>query len=66
MAEQLGAFFGILSIPLLLLGLIGLVQWLRTGDRRAAQRAMRAWWAIGAALALLLLSLVARFVQNFS
>ena len=65
MAEQFGAFVGFLLIPVLILLIIGGVQFLRTGDPQAARAAATAPWALALAALFLVLSLLGRFAQNF-
>jgi|GEM_PF-6901802 len=65
-AEQLGALVGWFLVPLLILLVIGLIEYLRTGERDQAQRVAFSWWAIALAIGFFLLSLVARFVQRFA
>ncbi|MCE7980713.1 MAG: hypothetical protein DYG89_05930 [Caldilinea sp. CFX5] len=65
MAEELGALIGFLLVPILILLLIGGVQFLRTGDAQAARAAATAPWALALAALFLVLSLIGRFAQNF-
>lgn len=66
MAEQLGALVGWLLMPVLLLLLLGLIQFLRTGDMDAARQTATSWWALLLAVIFFLLSLVSRFVQTMT
>jgi hypothetical protein len=65
-AEQLGALVGWLLMPVLLLLLIGLIQYLRTGDMDAARQTATSWWALLLAVVFFLFSLVSRFVQTLT
>jgi hypothetical protein len=60
---QLGRLIGFFLVPLLLLGAIALIQYWRTRDSQAAMRSMVSWWAIGLALACLLLGIVGQAVR---
>jgi nitric oxide reductase large subunit len=64
MGYQLGRLVGMLLVPLLLLGVIGFVQYVRTGDREQALRTAVSWWAIVLAVGCFFLGVVAQAVQR--
>lgn len=60
----IGRFVGCLIFPILILGIIALIQFVRTRDRQAAVRAATTWWALLAAFACAGLGLFGIAVQN--
>lgn len=61
-AQQIGFLAWTFLMPFLLLGVIALVNWARTGGRARLQQTARRPWAIGLALLLWLLVLFSRLV----
>jgi hypothetical protein len=61
---MLGRIVGILLFPVLILGIIVLVQWVRTRDRQAALRTATAWWALLTAFACTILGVLGSALQR--
>jgi hypothetical protein len=61
---QLGRLIGILLVPVLLLAVIGFIQFWRTRDREQALRTALSWWAILLAFACFFLSIFAQAAQR--
>lgn len=65
MAERLGIIIGLLLVMLLIPIGVGLIQWLRTGDRQRAMDAAFSRRAVGAGLLVLILGLIGRLSSQF-
>ena len=64
MGYQLGRLVGMLLVPLFLLGVIGFIQYVRTGDKQHALRTALSWWALILAGGCLFLGVMAQAVQR--
>lgn len=60
----LGRVVGVCLFPLLVLAIIGLVQYARTRDWAASRRVMRSWWALALLLLCYVVTLLGQLAQN--
>ena len=60
----IGRVVGVCLFPLLMLAIIGLVQYVRTRDSAAARRVMRSWWALLLVFACYIVTLLGQLAQN--
>ncbi len=60
----IGRLIGFFLVPVLLLALLGAIQYARTRDRASVTRTVVSWWALTLVAACLVVGLVAQFVAQ--
>ncbi len=60
----IGRIVGLFIFPLIVMGIIGLFQYVRTKDKQLAKRTMFSWWSIGLGIVLLVLGVIGQMANN--
>ncbi len=61
---EIGRLIGLLAVPVLILVLLGVIQYLRTRDRTRVLHLLVSWWVLALAAVCLVMGIVAQFVER--